>query len=438
VSVQYAPRTVPIAVVAAVSADIGEDIETGKALFASLAREGVAGATRRFPHIPQRDILRVATALVEREITVVHDTFTRVFHAGGLRWRVVDPEGLDNFTVQVASRDSTRMQLHVAFSVSDVAVGRGLVTTPDSQLVGVLAKEPQLRMNISRHIRGIAVSYLGAALRKSNDIPHPIQTHVTPLARGILSMTRIYPYINLRPRIMPDSDAEGTRHVSVDVTFAMVVEISSPSRSEGRTFYGVEIEDSGAMFAVSASAAEDLEQAAGKLQERGDARAAEIIDNAHRIRQAIAPQRRRKREREVLDKGPPDATRVEVIKVGDDEDTHGETPRALDIIITEEGHPMLRKVAGIQGQVDAAAKWWTKHRGLVKPPIRETVSDLIAKFGREPNKRDIPLLVDMAFPTLGKIAKKRSPQFENEEFGVDAATAGLAKLVQAELQRRVR
>lgn len=429
---------VPRSIIATVVAPrIGSD-DDPTLVTASLVREGVANTRLRFPGIDDSAMLRTATILREREVPV-HDVWTRCFSAAGFRWSVTEPHGLEGFQVAVSSNDATRMHLRVAFQVHDIAEGTGTSRLTNQQVLDTLRADSKLRLNVARHLRPVAVRYMRNAIRASKDIPHSISVHADQIARSLLSLNRIFPYLNVVPRVMPNMDEDSESwHVTVDANFAMTVELSTPSRAEGNTFFGVNVEDNAAFFTVNASVDEEdgmaraaLTKAAAVLKrqpEQGFQRAGKVIE-------ATVPARRRKRQKEVTDKGPPPALRREVITVGDDP-SNADAPSAVDIAIDEKGHPHMTKVASLQSDVRSAEKWWAKNSQLIKPGIPEIATAMINDHEDNPRRRDANLLVDMAMPRLGEIAKKRSVQFSTK-FGVDAAVAGLARLLASELSKRL-
>jgi len=290
-------------------------------------------------------------------------------------------------------------------------------------------------MNVSRAVVRIAHDYLADALDKSQEIPRPILQHAPAVAQSILSLTRVFPHINLRARVLPTPMCEiDDCNIGVDVTFVSTVELYTPERSEGNSFSGVGIQDNAAYFEIASSVQSDIQgeikQAVGVLQRQPE----EKYHRAAHYIEGISSQRRRKREHEVLEKGPPGATRREVIQVGGPEDAT--TPKAVDIVIQSDGSPELVKVASLQSDVADAAGWWRGHKGLIKPSLGDIATDTMTKFGEAPSKNDVDLLVDMSLPTLGSVTKRRKDQFM-DLFGVDVATAALATLLRREFQKRL-
>jgi len=253
-----------------------------------------------------------------------------------------------------------------------------------------------------------------------------MKAHAAALGRSIFSIQRLFPYLALQPRLLPNHNI-GEYCVSVDATFSIAVELINPGRSEGASFFGVNVEDSGDQFLLASveKAVKAIDDGGKHLNDKA------LLRTAQTIRTALNPMSRRRRRQDASDRGPQKSTRIETIDLGNP----GDPSQLSNIQVVEIEPPEI--VADLHEDIKTATNWWRSNRNLIKPTLGEIAATTIHDYGdKSVSLRDVQLLTDMALSSLGKVAKNRQPQFEG--FGVDAAVAGLGALLQIEFRKRLR
>lgn len=392
----------------------------------SLTKEGISGAIRNHsPHVNRSLIMAAAEYMVYQKAPP-HDMRCKTFSSLNFLWKISEVFGLDGWTVTVSQSDgSRRNQMTATFYVCDVAVGVGIATS--DSILNEIRKDVALRIHVARAITPAAQAQMEASLLQATTVGPTFKQNAKPISKSLMSVRRLFPYISLTPRIVPNQSGNPSQQrISVDVSMSVTFELGVPLRNEGTSLTSVQIEENSIYFSL----AEATSEAVDVLRSVGGKKYTRCAD----MIEAISPPLRRKHQKQVVENGGLTPTRQEVIQVGEPDLNES---NSVEITIDETGHPFMQRVAGIQEDVKAAGTWWKSHVTLIKPPLSEIATKVIHTFGEAASPSDIPTLVDMAMGDLEKVADKRRPSY-GDSFGFDAAVAGLGQLLQAELTTRLR
>lgn len=413
-------KTISASVVARVSRTLGVDKNTALPILASLVREGADTAIQRFPDHRGR-MLREATILRERNLLDVPDLDGQRFETAGYWWTVTPPSGFEDFKAIAHDKGSTRTHLRVTFTANDMANGWN-----NDEDFHVKSKNPHdieidpiLRMAVARAIRSAACAYLEKILRDRTGVTGYFRRHLSAVCDNVFSIQHLIPNMSLQIRKAPHLQGEEANKMIVSASFAGVFELVMNGRGSGEIFEGVSIQHNPSLFEI-AGAVDTISDAA-KLIDGEDSEALKSIATSLRTN--------RKLEKNIVMDGPPQALHVEVLDPEGSDD-------GIEIEVKGPGTNMEVLEAGIKDDAGAAVAWWRSHRGLIKPSISEIATTALANFGESASKNDIPVIVDITFPSLQKVAKSRQTQFV--EFGFDAAVVGLGRMLQNELKQRLR
>ena len=411
-------KTISASAVNRVSRALGVDKSTTLPILASLSREGADIALQRFPDHRGR-ILREATILRERNLLDVPDLDGQRFETSGYWWTVTPPSGFEDFKAIAHDKGSTRTHLRVTFTANDMASGWNNAEDfhIKSKKPHDIERDPVLRMAIARAIRSAACAYLEKLLRDRTGVTGYFRRHLSAVCDNVFSLQHLIPNMSLQIRKAPHLQGEEADKMIVSASYAGVFEMTMNGRGSGEIFEGVNIQHNPSLFEI-AGAVDTIEDGLKDI---------DGIEGDTLRSIATSLRTRRKTEKKVVMEGPPEALHIETLD-----------PEGPDTSIDVKGPGTNMEIleAGIKEDAGAAIAWWKSHKGLIKPSISELATTAMSNFGDGVSKTDIPVLVDITFPSLQKVAKSRQTQFV--EFGFDAAVVGLGRMLQNELKQRLR
>ncbi len=384
--------------IVAMARDLKTDEDTVRVVLTSLNREGVKGATHRFPML-RNHMLRYASVFQERGLMDMPDVEGLSFVSNTIAWTVHDPVAVDHFKAVVHDRDSFRSHFRVQMHVADVASGVGEGAHLRGRAVDLAERDPALRVNVCRQMRAMVRGKLSKFISGHTSLTPFLRRFAVAIAESLSQTDRMYLHTTLRARELPHMCGPEYHHLSVDAVFTVTFELNMDRRGENGVIINPEVITDGNMFEIS-----------GKTKV-----------------QAISPIGRRSHRNKAVEEGPDEPMHTEVtIHNGDEESTMEIHPPANSLESVK---------AGIVEDIEKATAWWRSNKGLIQPSLSEIAGEAISAMGEEASKDTIDTLVDLSLPTLHSIVQKRSPQLE---IGMDAAVVGLATLLRSEFNTRLR